>query len=307
MTNYGLVEFEVEKALLSQSNKSVKGNEIFGIYIEALFEAKAEQDIYKEGKTDELKSKYNPALRETIKLFLNSLSGKLVEATEKYFKAKFIKHEELEGVDENDIKTINGTKMVKDFTKGEGDEFNKLIPLGVMTYSYSKRLLFEYIHMLPNKSRDVVATETDSIYFEAKNEETFINNMNNYKGLYPCKIGNELGNVKQEHLTTRTSYFLGKKFYLLGDPKGDKIVIKGIPKETILDDGTKVKLVDVKLYEQIYNGETISRKFQSVKRQLYNDTGMRGVEMERSIRPAYENYKLYTDLPSQAEAANACQ
>jgi hypothetical protein len=117
--------------------------------------------------------------------------------------------------------------------------------------------------------------------------------MNNYRGSYPCRIGNELGNVKQEHLTTRTSYFLGKKFYLLGDPKGDKIVIKGIPKETINDDGSKVKLVDVSLYESIYKGVNVSRKFQSVKRVLYGETSMRGVAMEREVRPAFENYKLY--------------
>ena len=80
-----------------------------------------------------------------------------------------------------------------------------------MIYSYSKRLLFEYINLLPNKSEDVIHVETDSIYFNRNLGDEFKYNITQYNGNYPIRIGDELGNVKQEIDEEGVSHFLGKK------------------------------------------------------------------------------------------------
>jgi hypothetical protein len=43
-----------------------------------------------------------------------------------------------------------------------------------MVYSYSKRLLFEYVKNLPNNSDDVIQIETDGIYVDGRCKEKFI-------------------------------------------------------------------------------------------------------------------------------------
>ena len=179
-----------------------------------------------------------------------------------------------------------------------------------MVYSYSKRLLFEYIHCLPNKSNDVIHVETDGIYFSTKYLEEFTNNLNNYDGDYPCKFGVDVGNLKIEKTTPNgtVSYFLGKKFYLImkdmdtfGIPRGEKDVkdkiniyrVKGIPQKTIEKDGTYTFLVDTNLYEDVYNGETVNKTFSTLRKSLFNSkTQISTHELTRRVRPNCE-YKLY--------------
>ena len=60
-----------------------------------------------------------------------------------------------------------------------------------MIYSYSKRLLFEYINLLPNKSEDVIHIETDSVYFNRNNGDDFKDNVVKYDKV-KCKKGNGL-------------------------------------------------------------------------------------------------------------------
>jgi len=122
--------FEVVKGLVS--TRYIKGRHFFGTYINALFDGKAEQDNFKETGDP----RYNPALREVIKLFLNAVSGKIVEDSSKYFQVKYVAQKE-------DAKkgTLNNAPIRKDY----GDfKPNLWVGCGVMMYSYSKRLLFEY-------------------------------------------------------------------------------------------------------------------------------------------------------------------
>lgn len=104
--------------------------------------------------------------------------------------------------------------------------------MGLMVYSYSKRLLFEYINCLPNKSNDVIHVETDSIYYRSSLNNTLQENIKNYKGNYPIKFGSELGNVKFEHNSDDVSYFIGKKCYNINykNTSNSKFVLKGISK-----------------------------------------------------------------------------
>lgn len=286
--NYGLESFKVVKGLVSDTE--IEGEKIFGNYINSFYDEKKQQDAYKSAKD----VSYNEALRSTIKLYLNSLTGKLVENPAIHFSLKF---------DENSSKLLNGQGVCKEFNE---DKFNDWIVAGIMVYSYSKRLLFEYIRCLPNDSDDVIHIETDGIYFSTRLLETFTKNLNDYEGDYPCKFGEDLGNLKIEKSTQegQVAYFLGKKFYnitlnndyLVGArDKNDSNIyrVKGIPQTTIEADGTIKYLVDTKLYEDVYSGKKVVKSFQTLKKNLFSqNTSIATYEMSRTIKPNGK-YKLY--------------
>lgn len=279
--NCGLISFDVEKSLLSGIDKEM--SYMFGRYVNSFYSIKQQQDVYKEALkgTDE---RYNEALRTTIKLYLNSLTGKLVENPKIHF--SLIKND-------NSKLKMNNMGVEKQFHE---DKINDWIIAGVMVYSYSKRLLFEYINMLPNKSNDVIHVETDGIYFSTKHYEEFKKNVSNYKGDFKnIGFGNELGNIKMEYNTHHNNnYFLGKKFYCI-EKDTDKFTykIKGIPCNTISDDGSKVNLVDLQLYKDIYDGKTVSKEFKCLKKKLYGEkTIIMSYNMSRKISPNME-YKEY--------------
>ena len=150
------MSFDVERGLVS--NQSINGKYLFSPYVNTLFLEKAKQDILKAGleklmekaKQDTLKQNldaeilqkalddikkmtngYNPAYRETIKLFLNSVTGKFVENIDLY---------------EDNVYTITPTKKTinDNYTQTEGKkkQLNQYMGCGAMIYSYSKQLLF---------------------------------------------------------------------------------------------------------------------------------------------------------------------
>jgi hypothetical protein len=261
----------------------VRGEQIFGRFVKPLYDEKERQDALKAANDDN----YNPALRETIKLFLNSLSGKLVEDPSHYFKLRY---------SENESSKINGLSIVKD---KDDNEKNIWTSCGVMVYAYSKMLLFEYIHCLPNKQEDVIIIETDSIYFAAKHLDAFRQNVAQYKNehpirwvRFPIKFGGQLGNVKIEKNTTgsdKPSWFLGKKFYMIGD----SMKVKGIPSKTIDMNGNQIDLVDETFYEQVFNGEVVKTKFATLVKQLFGErTYIAANEMVRTTK-ANMDYKVY--------------
>lgn len=309
--NYGLKSFKVVEGLVS--DKDVKGEKIFGKYINTFYDEKKQQDKYKSEKNE----LYNEALRTTIKLYLNSLTGKLVENPSIHFSMKFTENynnsflgkslpveELMKNPSQYDTsKVLNGQKIIKTTELGN---VNDWLVAGIMVYSYSKRLLFEYIKCLPNNSNDVIHIETDGIYFSTRHLETFTKNLNKYEGDYPCKFGEDLGNLKIEKTTQegQVAYFLGKKFYSItmsdeynNKPrdKNDKNIyrVKGIPQTTINADGSSKYLVDVKLYDDIYNGKTVLKSFETLKKNLFCDnTSIMSYTMTRTIK-GITGYKLY--------------
>jgi hypothetical protein len=284
--------FEVEKALLSKFE--VKGSELFGTYINVFYNEKAVQDALKESKD----ANYNEALRSCVKLFLNSLTGKLVEDPSIHYSLKMLPDTAEDSVSESsgDVAskklTLNGVNVAKE----SNGSFNDWIVSGVMIYSYSKRLLFEYINCLPNKSDDVIHVETDGIYFSTVHKQSFLNNLSNYQGDYKeVMMGDALGNLDCEKTTQagQVAYFLGKKFYCITTDKKPIFKIKGVPQKTINDDGTEKVLVNLKAYEDIYNGQTVNFEFKTIKRSLYSDnTSLRGFTMSRNIKPM-GNYRQF--------------
>jgi hypothetical protein len=268
--HFGLLQFKVVDGLVS--NKEIKMDYVFGSYVKTFFHEKQRQDELKDNNDNE----YNPAYRETIKLYLNSLTGKLVEDPSIHYSLVY---------DENGTKNINGVQCEKVVNMG----FNMWVACGCMVYSYSKRLLFEYINCLPNKSNSVIHVETDGIYFSTKDKINALENIDNYDGKFECiKLGDNLGNVKIEKSTDagQVAYFLGKKFYAIFDNKGDTFRIKGIPQNTIDDAGNKINLVDRKLYETIYSGKTDTKTFKTMRKSLYNEkTQISSHEITRTIKP----------------------
>ena len=81
--NYGLESFKVVKGLVSDTE--IEGEKIFGNYINSFYDEKKQQDKLNEAGD----VSYNEALRSTIKLYLNSLTGKLVENPAIHFSLKF--------------------------------------------------------------------------------------------------------------------------------------------------------------------------------------------------------------------------
>ena len=271
----GLLSFEVEKGLVSK--KRMKGSKLFGWYVDTLFEEKKKQDRLK--GTPE----YNNAFREVCKLFMNSLTGKLVEDTSKYFQIRFTPKPQ------NPKDNLGGIGFNK---SQEEQRFNLWVVAGVMVYSYSKRLLWEYVRYLPNNSDSVIHIETDGIYTHADNLDYLQKQIEHYNNPeYPIAFGEDLGNVKIEHISQGESYWLGKKFYYMYD-KGDVMRVKGLPQKTIDKWGNTKHLIDKSFYEQIYEGKQVSKEFSTIYKRVFGQIEMSSLTMSRTIRPMMP-YKLY--------------
>jgi hypothetical protein len=276
MEHGGLLSFDVVQGLVSTHD--VDARYMFGHYVDVLFGEKARQDELKDAKSTE----YNGAYREVIKLFLNALTGKLVEDSSKYFDLAYTTKDTKD--------TLGGIGCLKNRT---GKTLNPWIVCGVIVYSYSKRLLHEYMRCMPNGTDDIINVETDSMYFDRKHLAAFIANVETIVTDYPIKIGYgidaPLGCMKQEYDVSGDSYFLGKKFYMIGD----SMKIKGIPLKTKDAHGNDVQLVTKELYESVYAGNTETRSFSTMKKNLFGETYISQHTMSRKVRPAY-TYQLYT-------------
>jgi hypothetical protein len=275
-----LLKSKLNKGLVSCNEMPL--DKLFAKYIDTFYNEKQRQDDLKQAQD----TSYNNALRETIKLYLNSLTGKLVEEPRDYFQlVDSPKSEDTEFV------RVNGVKKYKE----SNDNYNEWLTCGIMVYSYSKQLLFEYINCLPMKDNDVIHVETDGIYFSKKNEQAFVDNVGLYNGNFPSvAIGQKLGNIefdKGSEVGT-DNYYLGKKFYYLNATK-PAMKIKGIPQSTIDNAGNKIQLVDEALYKDVFEGKTITKSFKTLKRCLETDkTQILSLTMTRSIRPM-SKYQTY--------------
>jgi hypothetical protein len=163
-------------------------NDLFIDYFRKLAEAKMQQDLWKE----EGDLRYNPALRECIKLMMNALSGKLIQRL-------FIKKKALVRTGKEMQRFMATIKPGTEVFSGSGElvlvEGEKLdvIPnmpavLGLLIYSYSRSYLYDSM-IYPVKEK--YGTDTDSL---------FCTNMayQKLKENSPELFGNEFGQVKEE-------------------------------------------------------------------------------------------------------------
>ena len=199
--HYDLVSFNVKRALVSYTY--IEGETVFGEYIGRLFKAKQKQDLLKAAKNDA----YNPSMRKAAKDSINSLSGKLLANPQLYFSLKYCTNSEGKG------QRLNGVNYRKD---KQDMKTNHWLTCGLMMYSYSKFLLYDYIRCLPLKGDSVIQIETDGIYAPFRDFAEFRYNLQNYDGPFAESMklnGKELGNLVLEHVSDNDAIFLGKKKY----------------------------------------------------------------------------------------------
>jgi hypothetical protein len=290
MSTGDLLSFDVKKALIS--NKTIQGKQAYGLYIETLYKLKAQQDAYKK----ENDSRYNPSMRESIKLLLNSVSGKCIENKMKY--EKLLKKE-----NENTRKIrVNGY----DLYLQEDKELNKFLPTGLTIYSMSKILLREYVHCLPNQADDMIHAETDGFMFNKKHLEYFSKKVDEYQEAYkdikdvrsilPIAFGKQIGNLEIAcESSNDSSYFLGKKNYLMAGANNGKDLsrLKGIPQRTINPDGTDRQLVSKQDYERMYNGEKVSFTFPTLLKTTKSKVSISTHMITRSIKLNQKEFSHY--------------
>ena len=187
-----------------------------------------------------------------------------------------------------------------------------------MVYSYSKRLLFEYIRHIPN---DIVHVETDGIYFNAKDFPRFYSAIAEYKqpvhlkdGVYPVAFGNKIGNIKLEHISEgrkvyekvddedldlyierkqkqygpwRPAYYNGKKnyFFHCSLDKANVEKLKGFPSATINESGQKIKIINMQLYSDVFNGKSVTKEYAGIRKVLHGQTRLLSYRQTRTVHP----------------------
>ena len=162
---------EVKKGFIFPSK--LKSCEMFGFLLDFM-KAKNEQDILNK-KND---SAYNPALRETYKLLMNSLSGKVIEGlhTEKTVDVdnayEFLQIKE-KATNINFINSIGGKLFVTYEINPEDicSKQQRPIYLGVLIYDYAKRYMYENSYSRVGKDK-LLYTDTDASKFRYRD---FIN------------------------------------------------------------------------------------------------------------------------------------
>jgi hypothetical protein len=143
-----------------------KSSHMFKFILE-MMKAKNSQDTLKAEKNET----YNPALRETLKLLMNSLSGKVIEGlhTEKTTDVSNMYDYEKIQSKATAINFINaiGNKLFITYELDEEELCEKQqrpIFLGVLIYDYAKRYMYDMSYSKIGKA-DLVYTDTDASKF----------------------------------------------------------------------------------------------------------------------------------------------
>lgn len=143
--------------------EKVKNFKIFGFLLKLMI-VKNQQDEYKRNKN----SKYNPSLRQAIKLLMNAISGKVIEKLHinKIVEVNSYKFEEIKkNKNTESINCINivGNRVFTHYKVKEMSEFNRHRPiyLGVLIYDYSKRYMYDHIFSKIGLDK-LIYTDTDS-------------------------------------------------------------------------------------------------------------------------------------------------
>lgn len=177
----GLKHFRIEYGV--QWEHYLHGSSLFGNHIESCYAIKQAEDD-KKAKND---TTYNPALREAVKLGMNSLTGKLgqdpVNAKEFKMAPDEDRYNPLPKANPNTLTVVEDEKV--------NNNRGALTVHLVFLYEHSKIVMFCYLLKLIHGFRDLIAIETDSIHtFECFQEE-FEANINNSTGGFVLQINNK--------------------------------------------------------------------------------------------------------------------
>lgn len=194
-------------------------------------------------------------MREVCKLFLNSLSGKLVENPASYSHIKCVEdNTDHINVVKNKEK-INNIDIIHQFS----NSINPYLALGVCMYSHSKINLFKSVDIVG--AENVLNAETDSIFIKSK-----------YLPLIEKQdfYGEKLGQIGLEAKSSE-AVFVDKKTYWFSD---DKNAFKGVPKQTIDESGKKYKLYNRQTFVDKHNGKHLIMKYSTIKKNLFGDVSL---------------------------------
>ncbi len=143
-----------------------KSCEMFGFLLD-LMKAKNEQDHFKATKDP----RYNPALRETLKLLMNSLSGKVIEGLHTEKTSDFDNEEQFLKI-QGKAKSINfincvGSKLFATYNVDEEsicEAQQRPIFLGILIYDYAKRYMYQNSYSKIGLDK-LIYTDTDASKF----------------------------------------------------------------------------------------------------------------------------------------------
>lgn len=197
--------------------------------------AKNEQDTFNKQKNPE----YNPALRETLKLLMNSLSGKVIEGlhTEKTTSVDSLK-DFLEI--EKKATSINYVNIVGEsvFLTYEVSEESLIkdqrpIYLGVLIYDYAKRYMYEMSYSKIGKDK-LLYTDTDASKFRQKDFDKWYDWVKKDNVKVPCweEVYKVDARYKNHLIYDPNSKVFGSFEDELADYKGDEYLFYCLEKKS---------------------------------------------------------------------------
>lgn len=266
-------------------------NTVFTNYIQPFMNMKNEQDTFKNNNDD----KYNPALREVCKLFLNSLSGKVIQRNFQTtsqcifgnYRNALTKYDDFVSKIEPESLTIDkyGKLLFLSGTfKDEIDIYKasaKPSYLGVFIYSYARRYMYD--KLLSRYA--VLYMDTDSSAMSLVE----YNRLKLEQGELFSETEKKFGNLDEEVGESKQIITLAPKCYMVLNPTDEsksKYKFKGIKinidtyciienGEFLLKDGNRISINNltseiirtkldtekpcksVKMFETLYNGHDI--------------------------------------------------
>lgn len=241
MEEYG-VKYEIKRGCYWKESALV-----FKLHMERLYKTKRKQDEWK----DNGDPRYNPSLRNIVKLLMNSLSGKMVERTHttlvSLVQTKTQLNRFLRQVKEETVEELHSSTRSLSYLKGELKEENirRTIPTiwGVLIYEYSRARMYREVY---SKMRGLIATETDSALATKKS-------ILRHRRKYPELYGDEMGQLGVEYLNENAKAIVVSKKCLAiydGDTKEIlKATFKGVNQKSD-------KIITEKEYEKLKSEET---------------------------------------------------
>lgn len=249
---------------------------VFKDHMEELYKTKRAQDEWKT-KGD---SRYNPSLRNIVKLLMNSLSGKMVERTHTTHVALVQTKAQLQRflaqVKEDTIQEIHSSTRSLTYLKGDLKDENvkRNVPIvwGILIYEYSRAHMYRDLY---SKVEGLIATETDSLLATKKGILA-------HQKRYPELYGDAMGQLDVEYLDQSIkSIAISKKCLALYNgvtgevvkstfkgvnQSNDKVITTKEYTKLVTEeakyrwywDETKGTKVDVETYKRLANGERVT-------------------------------------------------
>ena len=313
------VEFIEKKGIYF--TQVVKNHELFG-FLRDFMKGKNDQDKLKGTK------EYNAALRETLKLLMNAISGKVIEGLH-CDKIKLVNYYEYNKI-KNDKKTtkINtidrkGNKIFMSYTIDEETLLKKQRPvyLGALIYDYAKMYMYDNIYSQIGL-KNLVYTDTDAAKCRNKHGERWIKKYANkklmadlvwedsnkydirYKSHKLYEKNSKVFGSFENELTDKNikSYILMKKTYMIKNNNGtlDAFHFKGVSKNNIYLTGKEDFIITKTIKHK--NG-TKEKKFlienQVKARDFYNKSKNVLVKFENGHMINVKGEQVFKDILSK--------